>query len=209
MSNSTTDLNNYLATETISYLGYRYEPEVMEEDDCHKILHTVIYEKTGRVAGHIDHSPYSTPTEEKIRQAIEFWAESHAEQVANDILPECYEPKATNVEALKEALCRAEYEVERTTPKVQRGSKAIAYRGRKVPVGTVVEVFWVGDKRNPFSNAIEKRAGVILPDGSKTFVDAHNLDPVPTEAEMKAHGEAVRALKAAQKAMRAVDPSLV
>lgn len=94
----------------------------------------------------------------------------------------------------------AEQEVKDTTPSVQRGKPALAFKGRKIKPGTEVQVFWIGERRNCFSNAMELRAGVTLPDGSKVFCDAGNLQPIPTDTEMTLFAAAQKALTEAREA---------
>lgn len=188
MSNSTAP-----ATDAyVEYLGYRYDPTILEEDDrLDRVLHTIVYVKTGREAGFVDHSPYSEATVEEVRRTIEFISECNCEQVAAGITPKCYEPVCPVLTEEQKAkgydlLDAAKRKVRESTPSLKRGGKALAFKGRKIKPGTEVEVFWVGQKRNPFSNAMEMRAGVALPDGSKVFCDAGNLQPLPTDEEMAA-----------------------
>lgn len=75
----------------------------------------------------------------------------------------------------------AEAAREAATPRFGKTVRVV--KGRKVPVGTVAEVFWTG--RNGFNrsrwgrNEIE-RIGLRLPDGSKVFTDASNVEVVPS-----------------------------
>jgi hypothetical protein len=201
MSNDTTNAG-------FEHMGYRYQPEYDDQGDCVKTIHEIIYIKTGKLAGYVQVSPYATPTVEQIARQIEFISECNCEQVAAGITPACYEVSLTKGEA-ETALCNAEYEAEKAVPKVRRGGKALVFKGRKIKVGTEVDVFWVGTKRNSFSGAWEERAGVTLPDGTKVFCSACNLDPLPTVQEIEAHGKAQKALEEARKAMAAFDPALV
>ena len=43
---------------------------------------------------------------------------------------------------------------------VKKGDTAVVVRGRKVPKGTVGEVFWIGEVQNPYAYGTVKRAGM-------------------------------------------------
>lgn len=210
MSNSTAILANPVFTE---YLGYRYEQETDDQGDNIKLIHNVIYIKTGRIAGSIDCSPYCEPTLEEVHQKIESISESNCEQAANGITPACYEPAATPVQLpyaiLHADVYRATAILGEVTPKLARGKKALVFKGRKIQPGTEVQIFWLALVTNKFNHQRELRAGVTLPDGSKVFCSADNLEPLPTDAEMATyaaafleHEEAVKALKDAEGTMR-------
>jgi len=207
MSNSTAPVID-ACTE---YLGYRYDPTILEEDDrLDRVHHLIVYVKTGQEAGYVDCSPYREATVEEVRRTIEFISECNCEQFANGITPKCYEPvvRVATVDRkakLEAALDAAEREVDDLTPRLKRGCKALAFKGRKIKPGTEVQVFWVGTQRNKFSGAMETRAGVALPDGSKVFCDAGNLQPLPTEAEMTSYAAAQKALAEAKAAKAALD----
>ena len=59
-----------------------------------------------------------------------------------------------------------------------RGMKVKVVRGRKVPKGTVAEVFWFGADK---FKANAYRVGLALPNGTKVFTDAGNVEPVNAE----------------------------
>ena len=198
------------STDRIEYLGYRYEPTVLEEDDrLDRVIHSIVYIKTGREAGYVDHSPYSEASEEEVHRTIESISEANCEQFANGITPECYKsiskPQAVERAALTRiltlALEAAEREVRLTTPRLARGRKALVIKGRKIKPGTEVELFWVGTQRNPYSHQNEDRAGAILPNGDKVFCSADNLDPIVTAEDQTAYADALEALKEAEKAL--------
>ena len=122
---------------------------------------------------------------------------------AIDIDPEfkaVYEAMEATKEAIDKAITQAEYAVKNATPTLQRGKSALVFKGRKIKPGTEVQVFWVGTQRNKFSGAMETRAGVTMPDGSKVFCDAGNLQPLPTADEMAAFADAQKALAEAKAA---------
>jgi hypothetical protein len=95
---------------------------------------------------------------------------------------------------LEQALSKAQAEVDRLKPALRKGGKALAFKGRKVKVGTEVEIFWSGTVRNKFNGCNEHRLGVILPNGDKTWVSADNFEPLPTPAEVAAYGYALKFL---------------
>jgi hypothetical protein len=203
MSNSTAPATDLYA----EYLGYRYDQETDDQGDNIKLFHNIIYVKTGRLAGSVNCSPYSEPTVEEVRRQIEFISECNCEQFAAGVLPKCYEPaNLTEEQKAKgyDILDAAERKVKDLTPRLKRGGKALAFKGRKIKPGTEVLVFWVGEKRNPFSNALEMRAGVNLPDGSKVFCDAGNLQPLPSDEEMAAFKVAQLELKGVKVALSIV-----
>lgn len=102
-------------------------------------------------------------------------------------LEAAYKSYTSFVRSASASLGGAEMAVKDATPKLRRGCKAIVHKGRKIEVGTEVQVFWVGSKRNPYSRRMEERAGVLLPSGEKVFCDAGNLEVVPTQDELDAY----------------------
>jgi hypothetical protein len=53
------------ATETYSYLGWSYQPTVVDEGDCAKLWHDFVHENGTTV--YCDFSPYERMTPEDIR----------------------------------------------------------------------------------------------------------------------------------------------
>lgn len=51
-----------------------------------------------------------------------------------------------------------------------KGQKVKVVRGRKLPIGTTGEIFWVGD------NGYGESAGLLLADGQKVFTATRNLE---------------------------------
>lgn len=73
---------------------------------------------------------------------------------------------------------------------INKGTRAEVVRGRKVKKGTILEVFWVGKKFNPFSHEDEMIAGAYDQEGNKVWIKAEylkNIDPIksPCAAERK------------------------
>ena len=56
-----------------------------------------------------------------------------------------------------------------------RGDNVCVVRGRKVPVGTVGKVFWIGDAYNRFTYRSEKRVGIDV-DGERIFLPADYVE---------------------------------
>lgn len=74
---------------------------------------------------------------------------------------------------------------------VQAGDQAVVIRGRKIPKGTILSVFWVGERENRFTGEMEKLAGCHDSAGRKIWVKAEYLQPQtarknPTAAERRA-----------------------
>ena len=120
------------------------------------------------------------------------------------------EAQAQAEKALAEYLFRQmQNEAGRQAARVRVGARVVARRGRKVPVGTEGEVFWMGwnDFRPRFANSYsakvegvnEDRVGVRLDDGTKVFAAKENFevvapgDEMPSEAELR--DRAARAAK--------------
>ena len=94
-------------------------------------------------------------------------------EVARDIL------KATKREAI-EAHCRAVAEAKEA---IEKGATVKVVRGKKVPVGTELEVFWVGERptyasRYRYSTDYEKIAGCYDADGNKVWIKTEYLKRV-------------------------------
>lgn len=79
---------------------------------------------------------------------------------------------------------------------IVKGTRAEVIRGRKVAKGTILEVFWVGEKetytsrQNPWMREFETIAGCYDEDGNKVWIKAEylkSLDPIksPCAAERK------------------------
>jgi len=73
-----------------------------------------------------------------------------------------------------------------------RGKKVVVARGRKVPKGTIGEIFWIGD------NGYGESLGLFLADGTKVFTASKNCDiilknGVAERAEGAASTETVKA----------------
>lgn len=110
-----------------------------------------------------------------------------------DATPEVLQAYQAKREADYQAAVKARAEVERKTPSVGKAVKVV--RGRKIPIGTQGEVFWIGQDsyaRNYYSRNTprlssfgiytvdeavqDKRVGIKLPDGSKVFTAAKNVE---------------------------------
>lgn len=101
----------------------------------------------------------------------------------------------------------AERLLDSTFPHLHKGCKAVAIKGRKVKVGTEVEVFWVGTVNNKFTGCREERAGVKV-NGETVWCSADNLEVVPTEVQVDNILTAKAILKFAQKALEATKAAL-
>ena len=60
---------------------------------------------------------------------------------------------------------------------VQAGDQAVVIRGRKIPKGTILSVFWVGERENRFTGEMEKLAGCYDSTGRKIWIKAEYLQP--------------------------------
>ena len=116
-----------------------------------------------------------------------------------------YEERCVERAVVNANLRNAEQVLKQVTPKVERGKQALVFKGRKIKPGTEVSVFWYGSCYNKFAHCNETRAGVTLADGTKVFVSAENLEPLPSQEQMLAYAEAQKALAEAQKAVEGVD----
>ncbi len=56
-----------------------------------------------------------------------------------------------------------------------KGDTVVVIRGRKVPKGTVGQVFWIGDCYNQYSYRTEKRVGIEV-DGQRVFLPAEYVE---------------------------------
>lgn len=92
-----------------------------------------------------------------------------------------------------EAFCRSVLEAK---AKISKGTHAEVIRGRKVPKGTKLEIFWVGEretyrsKQYHWMHEYEEVAGAYDEDGNKIWIKTEylkNIDPIksPCAAERK------------------------
>jgi hypothetical protein len=132
--------------------------------------------------------------------------DTHYSECVVDITPElkaAYEAHRAKIGFAAGRVTETERAVANLTPALKRGCKAMAFKGRKVAIGTEVTVFWVGNTYNKFSGRNETRAGVVLPSGEKLFVAAENLEVIPTQAEMAAYAAAQANLATAKAELEA------
>lgn len=103
-----------------------------------------------------------------------------SEEVARDIL------RTLKVEALQ-SFCRS---VKEKKERIEPGIQAMVIRGRKIPKGTELEVFWVGEKPAYMGYGTEMIAGCKDKEGNKVWIKAEylkNISPLksPKAAERK------------------------
>ena len=130
----------------------------------------------------------------------------HNADVIVDIEPHLkalVEERAKALELAARVVENAEKAYDNAEPRLRRGDKAEVIRGRKIPIGSEVEVFWVGSVRNKFNGQNELRAGVKH-NGETVWVAACNLEPIPSEQEIADRIAAKLALENAQKAQENV-----
>ncbi len=109
--------------------------------------------------------------------------------------------RAAVVGKLETGLAQARADVERYKPALRKGSKALAFKGRKVAIGTEVEIFWSGTTYNKWTHNHDHRLGIILPNGAKEWVAADNFEPLPTVIEVQDYASALALLKQAEAAL--------
>lgn len=90
----------------------------------------------------------------------------------------------------EKALAAAQAEVDRKQDEVlrrlneeatpSRGKRCTVVKGRKIPLGTEVEVLWAGETRWGY------RAKVLLPDGEEAWTDLWNLEVIRETATQPA-----------------------
>ena len=101
----------------------------------------------------------------KIDATRETWRE-----VLRSLKPRAYKAFAESVIAYKRG--------------IRKGTRAKVVRGRKVPKGTIVEVFWVGEKptyqaaRHDFVRETETIAGCYDEHGNKLWIKAEYLESI-------------------------------
>lgn len=103
-----------------------------------------------------------------------------SEEVARDIL------RTLKVGALQ-SFCRS---VKEKKERIEPGIQAMVIRGRKIPKGTELEVFWVGEKPAYMGYGTEMIAGCKDKEGNKVWIKAEylkNISPLksPKAAERK------------------------
>ena len=59
----------------MEYLGFKYIPEVLEDEDTRKLIHDVYFD--GKCVGSINGSPYSKPTLEQFKQWVDEYIQTH------------------------------------------------------------------------------------------------------------------------------------
>lgn len=64
-----------------------------------------------------------------------------------------------------------------------KGDKVKVVRGRKVPKGTILDVFWCGKVYNRFSRMDEERIGAYDADGNKVWIAAEYCEHVQRKIE--------------------------
>lgn len=65
----------------------------------------------------------------------------------------------------------------------RKGDAVAVVRGRKVPVGTVGKVFWIGEVYNQYTRKTEQRAGIEA-DGERLFVPVDFLEPISWQSRL-------------------------
>lgn len=79
------------------------------------------------------------------------------------------------------------YTNERQAKDVRKGDTVLVIRGRKIPKGSVGEVFWIGTRYNRFSRMTEDRVGVEIY-GVRQFLPLEYVEPVNWQ-ERLLHGK--------------------
>ena len=87
----------------------------------------------------------------------------------------------------KIAAAKFERQNEEQAKKIRKGDTVMIVRGRKVPKGSEVSVFWSGTRFNPYSRMNEERIGVEV-DGDRVFINAENAEVIGWENRL-VHGK--------------------
>ena len=77
---------------------------------------------------------------------------------------------------------------EKLAKTVQKGDSVLVGRGRKVPKGTVGNVFWVGSTYNYYSRRNEDRVGIEKEDGERVFLPLEYVSVIGWENRL-IHGK--------------------
>lgn len=67
---------------------------------------------------------------------------------------------------------------------VQKGDFVTVVRGRKIPKGTVGQVFWTGSIRNFYSNRTEQRVGIMTDSEEKIYLPLDYVEVVDWESRL-------------------------
>lgn len=77
---------------------------------------------------------------------------------------------------------------ERQAKAIRKGDTVQVIRGRKIPKGSIGDVFWIGTRYNRYSRMTEERVGLEI-DGVRQFLPLEYVEPVNWQ-ERLLHGKA-------------------